>query len=160
MSVTHSQALIEAPPDRVWELVGDPRRHPEWWPRIVEVRGQKFDEGSNFAQVTKDPGGSIETTMAIDRLEELKAIHLRCTNTGTYSRWVLTEAQGNTFVDVEFGMDPIGVKYKIFDGALGKLYFRHWLNQSLDSLREAATDRPGSERPPGSGAADTQAANL
>jgi len=164
MSVTHSQALIEAPPDRVWELVGNPRRHPEWWPRIVEVRGQKFDEGSNFAQVTKDPGGSIETTMAIDRLEELKAIHLRCTNTGTYSRWVLTEAQGNTFVDVEFGMDPIGVKYKIFDGALGKLYFRRWLNQSLDSLREAATEGPGSEGPgsdpPGSAAADPQAANL
>ena len=136
MSVTHSQALIEAPPKRVWELVGDPRRHPEWWPRIVEVRGQEFDEGSNFAQVTKDPGGSIETTMAIDRLEELKTIHLRCTNTGTYSRWVLTEAQGETFVDVEFGMDPIRVTDWIANATFAKLYFRRWLNQSLTALEE------------------------
>ena len=159
MSATHSQALIEAPPKRVWELVGDPRRHPEWWPRIVEVRGQEFDEGSNFAQVTKDPGGSIETTMAIDRLEELKTIHLRCTNTGTYSRWVLTEAQGDTFVDVEFGMDPIGVKYKLFDGAFGKLYFRRWLSQSLDALQEVASGR-SAEGPPSGAAAGQATANL
>ena len=141
MSVTHSQALIEAPPKRVWELVGDPRRHPEWWPRIVEVRGQEFDEGSNFAQVTKDPGGSIETTMAIDRLEELKAIHLRCTNTGTYSRWVLTEAQGDTFVDVEFGMDPENLRLRIFDATVGKLYFSRWLDKSLAALKQAAAHR-------------------
>ena len=143
MSVTRSQALIAASPQRVWDLVGDPSRHPEWWPRVVEVRGQEFDEGSNFAQVTKDPGGSIETTMTIDRLEELKSIHLRCTNTGTYSRWVLTEAQGETFVDVEFGMDPIGVKYKLFDGAFGKLYFRRWLSQSLEALQGAAAEDEG-----------------
>jgi uncharacterized protein YndB with AHSA1/START domain len=160
MSVTHSQALIEAPPKRVWELVGDPRRHPEWWPRIVEVRGQEFDEGSNFAQVTKDPGGSIETTMAIDRLEELKTIHLRCTNTGTYSRWVLTEAQGETFVDVEFGMDPIGVKYKLFDGAFGKLYFRRWLSQSLDALQEVASAQSTEGPPSGSAASGQATANL
>ena len=160
MSATHSQALIEAPPKRVWELVGDPRRHPEWWPRIVEVRGQEFDEGSNFAQVTKDPGGSIETTMAIDRLEELNAIHLRCTNTGTYSRWVLTEAQGDTFVDVEFGMDPIGVKYKLFDGAFGKLYFRRWLSQSLDALQEVACGQSAEDPPSGSAASGQATANL
>ncbi len=159
MSVTHSQALIEAPADQVWELVGDPRRHPEWWPRIVEVRGEEFDEGSNFAQVTKDPGGRIETTMAIDHLDDLKSIHLRCTNTGTYSRWLLTEAQGNTFVDVEFGMDPIGLKYRVFDGAFGKLYFRRWLSQSLDSLKAAAAERPAGGSPSGSAKAD-ETANL
>jgi uncharacterized protein YndB with AHSA1/START domain len=147
VSVTHSQALIEAPPQRVWELVGDPRRHPEWWPRIIEVRGEEFDEGSNFAQVTKDPGGSIETTMAIDRLDDMKAIHLRCTNTGTYSRWRFTEARGDTFVDVEFGMDPIGIKYKLFDGALGKVYFRRWLSQSLEALQQAAAESESEPQP-------------
>jgi uncharacterized protein YndB with AHSA1/START domain len=138
MSATRDQALINAPPSRVWELVGDPSRHPEWWPRVIEVRGQRFDEGSNYAQVTRDPGGSVETTMSVEQLDEMRAIHLRCTNTGTYSRWVLTEAQGNTFVDVEFGMDPIGARYRIFDAALGKLYFRRWLNQSLAALERAA----------------------
>src|SRR5205814_1566609 len=94
MSVCHSQALINAPPTRVWELVGDPQRHPEWWPRVIEVRGEQFDEGSNFAQVTRSPTGRIETFMRVERLEELREIRMRCTQTGTYARWLLTRAQG------------------------------------------------------------------
>ena len=76
--------------------------------------------------------------MRVERLENLREISMRCTNTGTYSRWLLTEAQGNTFVDVEFGMDPLGVRYRIIDMTVGKLYFRRWLEQSLSALEEAA----------------------
>jgi ribosome-associated toxin RatA of RatAB toxin-antitoxin module len=141
MSAVRRQALINASPNKVWELVGDPRRHPEWWPRVIEVRGETFDEGSNYAQVTKDPNGQIETTMKVERLENLREINMRCTNTGTYSRWLLTEAQGDTFVDVEFGMDPIGVKYRVFDAAIGRLYFGRWLDKSLASLEQAAAQR-------------------
>jgi hypothetical protein len=141
MSAVRRQALINASPNKVWELVGDPRRHPEWWPRVIEVRGETFDEGSNYAQVTKDPNGQIETTMKVERLENLREINMRCTNTGTYSRWLLTEAQGDTFVDVEFGMDPIGVKYRVFDAAIGRLYFGRWLDKSLASLEQAAAER-------------------
>jgi Polyketide cyclase / dehydrase and lipid transport len=139
MSVSRSQALISASPSRVWDLVGDPRRHPEWWPRVIEVRGEQFDEGSNYAQVTRDPTGSVETSMRVEHLEDLREIHMRCTTTGTYSRWLLTEAQGNTFVDVEFGMDPVGLGNRIFDVTVGKLYFRRWLEQSLAALEEAAS---------------------
>ena len=107
---------------------------------MVEVRGERFDEGSNYAQVTRDPNGRIETTMTVEVLDDVREIRMRCTNTGTYSRWLLTEAQGNTFIDVEFGMDPIGLRYRIFDAALGKLYFRRWLEQSLAALQEAAAE--------------------
>jgi uncharacterized protein YndB with AHSA1/START domain len=138
MSSVRTQALIDAPPTRVWELVGDPRLHPSWWPRVIEVRGERFDEGSNFAQVTKSPTGRIETTMSVDRLEVLREIGLHCTQTGTYANWVLTEAQGGTFVEVEFGMDPIGAPRRIFDTAFGKLYFGRWLEQSLAALEQAA----------------------
>jgi uncharacterized protein YndB with AHSA1/START domain len=141
MSVCRSQALINAPPSRIWDLVGDPRRHPEWWPRVVEVRGEQFEEGSRYAQVTREPTGRIETTMSVERLEDLREIHMRCTDTGTYTRWLLTEAQGNTFVDVEFGLDPIGVRMRIVDATIGKLYFRRWLDQSLAALEEVAAQR-------------------
>jgi uncharacterized protein YndB with AHSA1/START domain len=140
MSVTRRQALINAPPSKVWELVGDPRRHPQWWPRVIEVRGETFDEGSNYAQVTKGPIGNDTTTMTVERLDDLREINMRCQATGTYARWLLTEARGDTFVDVEFGMDPTRASYRVFDLALGKLYFRRWLDQSLESLEEAATD--------------------
>jgi uncharacterized protein YndB with AHSA1/START domain len=138
MSTVRRQALIAAPPSRIWDLLGDPRRHAEWWPRVVEVRGERFDEGDNYAQVTRAPGGPHETTMLVERLEDMRAIHMRCEHTGTFARWLLTEARGDTFIDVEFGMDPAGMGYRAFDATLGRLYFRRWLNQSLAALEEAA----------------------
>jgi len=105
---------------------------------VIEVRGEHFDEGSNYAQVTRDPTGRVETFFRIERLEDLREIQMRCTKTGTYSRWLLTEAQGSTFVDVEFGMDPIGLGNRIFDATLGRAYFRRWLEQSLAALEEVA----------------------
>jgi hypothetical protein len=105
---------------------------------VIEVRGERFDEGSSYAQVTRDPTGRAETFFRIERLEDLREIQMRCTKTGTYSRWLLTEAQGNTFVDVEFGMDPIGLGNRIFDATLGRPYFRRWLEQSLAALEEVA----------------------
>jgi uncharacterized protein YndB with AHSA1/START domain len=142
MSVCRRQALIKAPPPRVWELVGNPMRHPEWWPRVIEVRGERFDEGSRYAQVTKSPTGKGETTFEVERLEDLREVQLRCTETGTYARWLLTEAQGNTFVDVEFGMDPATLGNRLFDSAFGRLYFRRWLEQSIDALERAAESSP------------------
>ena len=72
---------------------------------------------------------------------------MRCLNTGTYTRWLLTEAQGNTFVDVEFGMDPIGAAYRVFDATFGKIYFSRWLEQSLTALEEASADADSEVKP-------------
>ena len=66
-------------------------------------------------------------------------IQTRCLDTGTFTRWLLTEAQGNTFVDVEFGMDPTGLRDRIIDATLGKVYFRRWLEESMAALEEVAT---------------------
>ncbi|HEY7150769.1 MAG TPA: SRPBCC family protein [Solirubrobacterales bacterium] len=138
MSACRTQALIKTAPTNVWELVGDPRRHPEWWPRVIEVRGERFDEGSNYAQVTRGIAGRIETSMKVERLEDVREIYMRCMDTGTYARWLLTEAQGDTFVDVEFGMDPIGFGNRLFDSTFGRVYFRRWLEQSLAALERVA----------------------
>src|SRR3954447_7651671 len=142
MSAARRQALINAAPSQVWDLVVDPRRHPEWWPRVFEVRGEEFDEGDNYAQVTKSPRGRIETSIKVERLEDVREINMRCMGTGTYTRWLLTEAQGNTFIDVEFGLDPMGISNRIFDWTFGSLYFRRWLDQSLVALEEAAEKSP------------------
>ncbi len=63
---------------------------------------------------------------------------MSCAETGTYARWTLTEARGNTFVDVEFGIDPRSLGDRIFDSILGKFYFRRWLDQSVDALERVA----------------------
>jgi hypothetical protein len=137
MSAIKRQAVIDAPVEEVWSLVGDPRRHPEWFPRVVEVNGQRFEEGERYAQVTKKQGrGTTETEFMIERLDNLHEIKFACQKTGMYAHWLLTDAQGDTFVDVEMGMQPKSPGDKVFDAVVGRVYFRRWLDQSLDALRD------------------------
>jgi hypothetical protein len=141
VSAYRQQALVDAPVDVVWELVGTPSRYPEWWPRVIEVRGERFEEGDEYAQVTKDPVGRSETSFLLERRDDLREIRMRCQRTGMYAHWLLTPAQGETFVEVEMGMDGRRLGDRIFDLAAGKMYFRRWTTQSLDGLREAAHRR-------------------
>jgi polyketide cyclase/dehydrase/lipid transport protein len=139
MSEYRQQALIHAPVERVWELVGNPARHPVWLPRVVEVRGDSFDVGDVYVQVTRNPIGEQTTSLLIDRLEELRELDFHCTKTGMYMHWSLTPAQGDTFVETEFGMKPMGTSHRVLDATLGRMYFRRWVNESLEALaREAA----------------------
>lgn len=105
---------------------------------MVEVRGESFDQGDNYAQVTRSAMGELATTMRVEGIEDLHRIDMRCENTGTFARWLLTEARGDTFVEVEFGMDPVGTSNRIFDATIGRLYFRRWLHQSLAALERIA----------------------
>ena len=140
MSGVRQEALIEGSLDQVWSLIGDPRRHPEWWPRVIEVNGTRMEQGMLYRQVTKMPLGSHETTLMLERLDDLRSIRMRCLDTGTYADWRLTEAQSNTFVEAELGMEPIGLSNRAFDAAVGNAYFRRWLQQSIDALKAAVED--------------------
>src|SRR4051794_27101643 len=63
MSTCRHQALIQSDLERLWRLVGDPSRHPEWWPRVMEVKGGSFAEGDTYRQVTAVAIGRHETTL-------------------------------------------------------------------------------------------------
>ena len=138
MSAYRQQALIDVPLPRVWELVHDPNRHPEWWPRVVKVQCEGIEQGCEYRQVTATPKGEIDTTICIEELDDLRRIDVRCLDTGTFCRWLLTEAQDGTFIDAEFGMDPNGLANRVFYAVAGKRYFRRWLEGALDGLRAAA----------------------
>jgi uncharacterized protein YndB with AHSA1/START domain len=137
MSNVRRQAVIDAPVQDVWDLVGNPSRHPEWFPRVVEVNGERFEEGQQYAQVTKQGRSTVETDFLIEKLDDLHEIRFACQQTGMYAHWLLTDAQGGTFVDVEMGMHAKAAGDKMVDAVLGRLYFRRWLDQSLDALRRA-----------------------
>jgi uncharacterized protein YndB with AHSA1/START domain len=144
VSSVRRQAVIEGPVEKVWGLVGDPRRHPEWFPKVIEVNGERFDEGEQYAQVTREPNGKAkQTDFLIERLDDLHEIRLACQESGMYVHWQLTDAQGNTFVDVEMGMQPKHVGNKLFDAFAGRRYFSRWLDQSIDALRRV-TSKPSS----------------
>jgi hypothetical protein len=136
---SHRQhAHLDASLEEVWELVGKPTRYPEWWPRVVEVRGERFEEGDEYVQVTQGPGGTAtQTNFLVERCDDLREIRMSCNLTGMYADWQLTPAQGGTFVQMEMGIQPRRLGDRIFDKTLGQSYFRRWSSQSLDGLRRA-----------------------
>jgi uncharacterized protein YndB with AHSA1/START domain len=140
MSSYRLQAQVDVPPETLWELVGNVERHPEWLPRVVGVHCEGLEEGCSYRQVLKSPIGVVETDVSIERLEDCRELTLRCIDTGTYAHWLLAEAQGGTFIDVEFGLDPKTARTRVFDVVAGKRYFRHWLQQSIEALRVAANE--------------------
>jgi uncharacterized protein YndB with AHSA1/START domain len=132
--------MVDAPVERVWKLIGDVNRHPEWWPRVEEVECDLLEEGCTYRQVTDRPGGAIETTISIERLDDCHELSVRCLDTGMYARFLLTPAQEGTFVDGELGVEPHG-----FDRMVAPMFIRRWITQSLEGLRRAATGEPGDE---------------
>ncbi|MFL5865935.1 MAG: SRPBCC family protein [Thermoleophilaceae bacterium] len=140
MSAVHEQTLVDAPVPTVWDLVGNPDRYPEWFPRVFEIDGERFEEGAEFVMVSKQPiTGRDEAHLLVDRREELRELHMHCTLSGMFVHWQLTDAQGGTFVDAEFGMDPLNRRYQAFDFALGRRFFRRWLSEAMTGLKEAAS---------------------
>lgn len=137
MSGHRQHAHLDASVEDVWSLVGVPRRYPEWWPRVIEVQGERFEEGDEYVQVTRDPTGSVRSNFLIERSRDLREIRMSCQLTGTYAHWFLTPAQGGTFVELEMGMEPTRLSDRLFDKTMGSRYFRTWSQQSLDALREA-----------------------
>jgi Polyketide cyclase / dehydrase and lipid transport len=142
MSEVRHQALVDAPLLKVWELLADPGRYPEWFPRTIEIRGTRFEEGVEFLQVFAQPlVGRTEARFLIDTINELREIRMHCTTTGTFVHWQLTDAQGGTFLDAGFGMNPVRRSDRLFDPFVGRPFFRRWLAEAIDSLSRAAGDR-------------------
>ena len=127
MSDCRQQAWIDAPVKVVWELVRDVDRHPEWWPKVVEVECEGIEEGCSYRQVTESPFGYQHLDVVVDRLDELREMRIRCVNTGTFVDLALTDMRAGTLVDARFGMEPPTARMKLFDAVAGKRYFRRWL---------------------------------
>ena len=106
MSEARQQAYIEAPVEIVWDLLADVDRHPEWWPRVLEVECDGLEPGCTYRQVTQTPMGKDEMNLHVDSMDDCRNLVIRCVNTGTFVRWTLAEAQDGTFVDATFGMEP------------------------------------------------------
>ena len=68
-----------------------------------------------------------------------KGLSWSCTTTGGFQRWLLTDAQGSTFVDMEMGIDAPTFRYGLFDKTVGRWFIKRWAEQAIDGLRQALT---------------------
>jgi uncharacterized protein YndB with AHSA1/START domain len=142
MPSARRQAMVDAPVERVWALIGDVNRHPEWWPRVEDVQCELLEEGCTYRQVTKRPGNTIETTISIERLDDCHELAVRCLDTGMYARFLLTAVQEGTFVDGELGVEAHGAMERV----VTPMFIRRWIAQSLEGLRMAAAREPRDQR--------------
>lgn len=144
MSSCKHQAVIDGPVEVIWHLVGDPNRHAEWWPDIIESECPDLQQGCSYRSVVKGPlGRREEHEIVVERLDDCHEVLIRCIGTGVYCRWLLTEARGRTFVEAEFGAEPTKLGARMFDKLAGKRIFRRWLQQSVDALEVAAAREAG-----------------
>jgi uncharacterized protein YndB with AHSA1/START domain len=138
------QAFIDAPLDVVWGLASDPDRQTEWWPDTItfECIDGDFEQGCRVRNVQKRPWpmSTLETILEVDQLVEGKELLIRCMDTGTYTRSVLTEGQGGTFVEMEAGNDPKTFAVRAQVAVAGQRLFRRWVEHALERLREAAEE--------------------
>ena len=135
--------LIEAPPEDVWAIVSDPRSHPDWWPDVYEVKASgELSEGGEYTRVSRRLGflDVVDGVWIVERLEHLKEVHFRCTVSGTYTRFALTPAQDDTFVEVEAGMLPTNARWRLMK-TVDRLYFLPWLRDVLDALPKVVASR-------------------
>ena len=144
MSAYRAQAHLDAPLEDVWALVGNPATYPDWWPVAVEIRGKTFEVGDVYHQVV-GIAGRPEYSRIIDRRDELKELRWHCPTTGGYQHWLLTDAQGGTFVDMEMGIkDPESSRFALFDKTVGRWFIKRWAEQAIDGLRRTLTSSPTS----------------
>lgn len=75
MPSIHTTELIDAPPDRVWQILADLSSYPDWNPFIIEASGE-LREGEKLVLRMQPPGGKAmnfrPTVLKADRGQELR----------------------------------------------------------------------------------------
>jgi uncharacterized protein YndB with AHSA1/START domain len=142
------QAIIDAPVREVWELLCDPDRSPEWSDDVVAVTGAptRIEKGSTVTMTTRGPLGIKATTpFTVEELTDMRELKMKCQVSGFYSHWLLTEAQGGTFAELELGVEPIqqrrGVAARAVAALHTKGFLRRHVEKLLDGLRHAVSRR-------------------
>jgi hypothetical protein len=132
MSSWKQQTLIEAPVAKVWEILVDPARGPDWDQDVIAVTGAptKIEKGSTFDVTARGPLHVKSTTT------------LKCQFSGFYAHWLLTDAQDSTFAELELGIEPLESRpprTRAAEVLHTKNYLRRQVDKLLDSLRGAVS---------------------
>lgn len=140
---------VDAPADRVWEVLTDIERSPETIRAIdaVEVHtGPGFDVGTRWTETRTMMGRTVSETMEVTELEPGRSYVVEATSGRTHYRsefGVAPDGQG-TVVTMTFAGEPSGIGGKIMVATLGRLFVgqtRKALAQDLEDIARASEQR-------------------
>jgi uncharacterized protein YndB with AHSA1/START domain len=105
MPTTKRSRVLEAPPDRVWRVVGDPHHMPRWWPKVRRVEAVTDER---FTQVMRtDKGKDVRADFRIVEEEPPRLLRFEQDIEGTPFEGFLRESV--TAIEAE----PVGEGTKV-----------------------------------------------
>ena len=151
MSSWREQTQVDAPIGEVWDLLCDPSRAPEWAESVIAITGGPArieTKGALYDVSARGPLGLRATTpFKVTEFEEMREVKMQCQVTGFYTHWLLTEAQGGTFTELELGVEELpggrGVRGRAMTALHTKNFLRRAVEKTFDGLRGVLTHRPG-----------------
>ena len=109
---------------------------------MIEVECADLSEGCRYRGVVKGPFKAEEHELTIERLDDCREVSIFCDGTGVTTRFVLTDAQGGTFVEGYFSIEPNSIGTTVIAAVAGRRFLRSWLEQSLANLKQSAEQAP------------------
>jgi uncharacterized protein YndB with AHSA1/START domain len=137
MASWRQQTQIDAPVSEVWDMLCDPMRAPNWAEDVIEVTVEpvKIEKGSTYLVTARGPLGLTGTTrFKVEELEDLRELKMQCQVSSFYSHWLLTDAQGGTFAEVEMGVEELEEKRGIQGRVIGAIHTKSFLRNSVEKL--------------------------
>lgn len=140
---------VAAPPSRVWELVCDVRRMPEWSPQVASTRLRAgFDHcalGAEFTNRNREAGLEWTTHGEITRYDAERVIAFRIAENWAVWSFLLEPADGGTVLtqrrETPDGISDLSIE--LTDGFLGGQApfterLRAGMRQTLERIKAAA----------------------
>ena len=109
---------------------------------MLDVECADLREGCRYRGVVKGFFRAEQHDLVIERLDTCQEVCISCQGTGVMTRFVLTAAQGGTFVEGRFAIEPNSIGMQVVSAVSGRRLMRSWLEESLQNLRQVAERVP------------------
>jgi len=101
---------IEAPPDRIWEVISDPHSLPRWWPRLQRV--EEATETAWTKVLTSDRGKPIRADFTRTTAEAPERLEWQQELSETPFERILAESRLTIALEPQNGSTQVSMKSK------------------------------------------------